>query len=109
MVCVQPAPRAQVFQYFDTAAVIVAENGERHTLNLCESCYNLREDEKKEPKVNGEQWKTIVNEKRSRGKLATGLGAQGFEHKITELHAAKKIHAKNLLKEAVDFTCGCQA
>ena len=35
--------------------------------------YNLRQDEMKEPKVNSEQWKRLVGEKRSRGKLAAGL------------------------------------
>ena len=37
---------------------------------------------------------------RSRGKLAAGLGALGFDHKTMQIHAGKKICAKNL-KEAV--------
>ena len=56
--------------------------------------------ENKEPRIHGEQWKRFVAEKRSRGKLATGLGAQGFDNKITELYAAKKIYGKNLVTEA---------
>ena len=35
-----------------------------------------------------------------RSKLAVGLGAVGFEHKIKEIYAGKKISAKSLLKEA---------
>ena len=31
------------FLYFDIASVMVAENGELHTINHCESCYNLRQ------------------------------------------------------------------
>ena len=54
----------------------------------------------KEPKVNSEQWKRLVGEMRSRGKLAADLDALGFEHKIMEMYAGKKMYAKNLFKEA---------
>ena len=37
---------------------------------------------------------------RSRGKLAVGLGAMGFEHKIMEIDKGKKIYSKNPLEEA---------
>ena len=53
-----------------------------HSINFCESCLHLRQGERKERIVNGREWRLIVAEKRARGKLATGLGAHGFEHKI---------------------------
>ena len=62
--------------------------------------YNLRQDEMKEPKVNSEQWKRLDGEMRSRGKLAADLDALGFEHKVKEMYAGKKMYAKNLFKEA---------
>ena len=31
------------FLYFDIASVMVAENGELHTINHCEGCYDLRQ------------------------------------------------------------------
>ena len=48
------------------------------------------------------QWKSLVAEKRPRGKLSAGLGARGLENKIMEIYAAKKSYAKNLFKEAVE-------
>ena len=51
--------------------------------------------------VNGSQWKRFVAAKRSGGKLAAGHGAMGFEHKVMDIYAGKKICAMNLLKEAV--------
>ena len=47
---------------------MVEENGEVYTRNFCEGCYNLLQDERKEPRVNGKQWKRLVGMKRSRGK-----------------------------------------
>ena len=78
---------------------MVGDDGELHKINLCCDCYNLRQGERKEPAVNGRQWALPVAE--SRGKLATGLGAHGFEHKIREFYAAKQIYAKIMWKEAV--------
>ena len=37
--------------------------------------------------------------KRSPGKLATGLGAHGFEHNVMEIYAGKKTYGMNVLKE----------
>ena len=80
--------------------VMVDDNGE---LNMtCESCYKLTQGDRKNPKVNGKQWTRLVGFKRSRGKLAVGLGALGIEHKIMDNYVDKKIYAKNLLKEAAD-------
>ena len=60
-------------------------------MNLCKGSYNVRQRERKELAVHNKQWKLPVAERRSRGKLATGLGARGFEHKINGIHAASKI------------------
>ena len=39
------------------------------------------------PRVNRKQWERLGGEKRSRGKLAAGLGAVVSEHKIVEIYA----------------------
>ena len=49
--------------------------------------------------MNRKQWKRLAREKTSPGKLAVGLGQLGFEHKIIEIHAGKKMYAKTLMKE----------
>ena len=87
------------FNDFDIAAMMVEENCELYTINYCEVCYNLRQDERKESGVKGKQWKRLVGAKRSPGKLAVGPSAIGFEHRIMNIHARKKIYAKNLQKE----------
>ena len=42
----------------------------------------------------------MVCEKSSRGKISACLEANGFENKMWECHAAKKMYAKSLLSEA---------
>ena len=89
-------------QYLDIASVMVVDNSELHTINICRDGYNLGQGERKQPAVNTRQWRFLVTEKRSRGKLATGCRAHGYDRKIMEIHAARKVYyAKNLLKDAV--------
>ena len=38
----------------------------------------------------------------------SGLGARGFEQKIMESYAAKKIHAKKMLQEAAEASGLCR-
>ena len=76
---------------------MVEGKGVLYTRNMCESCWG--ESERKEPNVDEKQRKRLVDLERSRGKLAGGR-AMGIERKIMEIHASKKIHAENLLKEA---------
>ena len=91
------------FKYNDIASVMVEDHGE-HKINVCKNCHNLRHGERKEPIVNSRLWKLLVAEKRSRGKLAAGLGGRGLEQKIMNIEAAKKIYAKNLLKDSEEVT-----
>ena len=81
---------------------MVEDSGELHTISFYKDCYNLRPDERKDLVVSSRYRKLLVIEKRSRGKLAACLCARGLEQKIMEIHAAKKIYAKNLLKEAAE-------
>ena len=71
------------FKYNDIASVMVKDHGE-HKIDVCKHCHNLRHGEKKEPIVNSRLWKLLVAEKRSRGKLAAGLGGRGLEQKIIQ-------------------------
>ena len=74
------------------------------TMNLCEGCWNMRHDERKEPNANRTQWKPRIGEK----KLAVGVVSLGFEHKIMDIYAGKKICAKNMLKEAANAMRLCK-
>ena len=50
---------------------MVEENGELYTINFCKDCYNLRQGERKGPAVSTRQWRLLVADKRSNGRLAT--------------------------------------
>ena len=39
-------------RYYDIVSVKVEDDGERHTINLCQDCYNMSQDEK-EPRASG--------------------------------------------------------
>ena len=53
------------FKFDDIASVMVEDDGEPHTKNLCKYVGNLTQHEKKEPRVNGQQWRCQVAERRS--------------------------------------------
>ena len=59
-----------------------------------------RREERNEPKLNRRRWRRLVDERRSRGKLAVGLDLLGLDHKTMEVYAGKKMHAKKLLEAA---------
>ena len=86
-------------QYSEIAAVLVGENGETHTINLCERCFNLNQKELKQPEVAQKWFKRMISEERSRGKLAVGMGKNTVETKTPGFFTSKKIYAKNLLKD----------
>ena len=62
------------FKYDDIASVMVEDDGEPHTINLCKCVDNWTQDEKKEPRAHGQQMELWS----SRGKLSAGLGACGL-------------------------------
>ena len=72
---------------------MVEEGDKLHTINFCRSCCSLRQGERKEPIVNGREWRHTVANKRSRDKLATSFGA----------HASTRSwrFTKNLLQDSV--------
>ena len=45
----------------DVASTIVEDDGEPHTINLCPNCYNLTQEERKEPAMSGRQWKILAD------------------------------------------------
>ena len=63
---------------------MVEDDGAPHTINLCKYLH---------------QWKAPVTEKSSRGKLSAGVGMRGFEHKMWECYAAKKMVATSQLED----------
>ena len=87
-------------QFYLHCGCLEKENQELYAINQCEGGYHLRQDETKEPRANGKQWKHLIGEKRSRGKFALGLGAMRFEHKIMQILRRQEDLRENLLKEA---------
>ena len=78
---------------------MLEDDGKRYTMNLCESCYNLRQSLEEEARGNHAVEASGWFEEFSRQKCGW-IGALGFEHKIMETYAGMKIYAKNLLKGA---------
>ena len=79
--------------------------GELCTRHLCKGCYNQKRVEKNEPITHQIQWRRVVCQKRSRGKLAVGLGFLGLERKIMEIYVGKRMYTKNLLEHAAAALC----
>ena len=88
------------FKNDDIASVMVEGDGEPYTINLCQKCYKLKQCERKEPALHNKQWNVSVAEKRSQGKLSSGLGVRGFGNKMEKCSAAKKVFAKGLLEDS---------
>ena len=81
--------RKEVFMFDDIVDLIVEEDGEPDTMNVCKGCCYLRQAERQEPGVCGKRKMIIFFEKSSRGKLSAWLGTKGFEIKMWEYYAAK--------------------
>ena len=82
--CDRQCPK-QGFKYYDIASVIIEDD--------------LRQGERKEPVVKSRLSELPVAERRSRGKLAAGLGTHGLLLKIMEIPREK------LLKDAAKAIC----
>ena len=82
---------------YETATILVVDDGKPHT---CMNCQNMRQTERKDPKVSRKRWRIMVGEKSSRCRCSACLEATGFENKMWERYATKKIFAKGLLHEA---------
>ena len=76
------------------------DDGEPRTINLCMNCYSSRQEESMEPAVSCRQWKIIVSDKSSRGKLSACLRARGFEQKMRECSAANEMFANSSMESA---------
>ena len=98
--------REKGFQHFEIAQVMVEDDGAPYTTILCNDCYNLGEGERQEPTTSNKQWKIMLAERRSPGKVSAGLGARGFENKIWECYATKKMFGKRLLEGAAGLVAG---
>ena len=52
--------RKEGFKFHDIASVMVEDDGEPPTRNLCLICHNMRQDERMKPGIRGGQWKILV-------------------------------------------------
>ena len=56
--------------------------GMPHTINLCRHCHNLGLAERNESKVTNARWKTMIEQKVSRGNLSAAFRADGFVERM---------------------------
>ena len=76
-------------------------NGKPHTMNFCEDCNNLRQAERKEPRVSGKRWRITVGAKSSLGaNYPPAWGQTDSKTRCGNAALPIKMHAKNLLSEA---------
>ena len=66
----------------------------------CRNCYILRLAERSDSKVTNARWKTMIEQKVSRGKLSTALRTDGFVKRMWEKYSAKKVWTRELLEVA---------
>ena len=62
------------FKFYELAAIVVEEGDTPHTINLRRKCYEKARLEQGETQVNGAQWKELIKQKTSRGKLWAAFG-----------------------------------
>ena len=55
------------FKFFAIAAMLVEDEGKPHTINLCRNCYNSGWQKETNSNVTGAGWKTMIEQKVSRG------------------------------------------
>ena len=66
------------FKFYDSAPMLVEDDGKPHTINLCKNCFNLRLAERDDTKATNAGWKTLIEQKVSRGRLSAAFGEDGF-------------------------------
>ena len=62
-------------KFNDIAAILVEDDEEPHTVNLCRNCNNPRLAETNGSKVTNARWKTMIEQRVSQGKLSAAFGA----------------------------------
>ena len=56
-------------RYWPRASFVVEDDGEAHTINLCQDCYNERLKRQGQPQLKLSQWKAVVEKKAHRGRI----------------------------------------
>ena len=79
------------FKFYDVAAILVEDNGKPHTINFCRNCYNLRLTERDESKVTNARWKSMIEQKASRGRLSAAFRSNGFVKRMCKRYAVNNL------------------
>ena len=90
--------RKEGLKLHDTASIMMEDDGEPLTRNLCMD--NLRQEERKEPGVSGKRWRITTDEKSSRGKPRLLEANEIRKQVVAVLRNQPKKFAQSLLNEA---------
>ena len=94
--------RKECFKFYDIASIMVEDDAKSHTINFCMKCYTVGMSRRRKGGTRDRRWKKLVDDKSSRDKVSSCLGARGFENKIWECCAARTMFfPKSLMEEAV--------
>ena len=64
------------FKFFQLAAIVTAEGGAAHTINLCKKCYNERQKKRGDQPVKAARWRELMEQKVFRWKLWVAFGME---------------------------------
>ena len=78
------------FKFFEIAGIVSKKGGAAHTINFCRNCYNARRLKHGEEEAIGVQWRAMIEQKSSRGKLWAALGVDQFLRGMRERLAITK-------------------
>ena len=76
--------------------MVVEEGGEARTVNLCQPCYNERQVQQGEPRLNSWQWRAVVEKKAPRGRIWRIMGNEHFTGGMWEYFTLKRAEAKRM-------------
>ena len=68
----------KAIRYWQFASVVVEEGGEARTVNLCQQCYNERQAQQGEPRLNSWQRRAVVEKEAHRGRIWRIMGNEQF-------------------------------
>ena len=74
--------REKGFKFFELAGIVTEEEGTTRMINLCRNCFDKMHLGQGEGKVDGGEWKGMIRQKASRGKLLAAFGEDDFQRKM---------------------------
>ena len=86
-------------RYWQIAAMVVEEDGEAYTINLCQQCYNEQLVQVK-PRLQVWQWERVVEKKAHRGRIWNVMGNEQFISGMWEYFTLERAEENMILEDA---------